>query len=197
MFSVYLLIVLSPGYLIRQNFSMSAKMSSPSDEIIHAQCDWKECSNPSEYTCQACGVACYCSKECQRKHWKCAVNPHKAMCKWEKIAARYTLPEKPGFWGLIVITYCGRNANVEVTKSSSDSKFVKCGKGSHCVVSKDDALTELALFYSALTFLFNQDPRVALEVDDVPVEVPPTANNMDGDAVEVYIRNRWGMKQLF
>ena len=81
MSAVYLLNVLSPGYLIRQNFSTSAKMSSPSDEIIHAQCDWKECSEPSTNRCGGCGVARYCSKECQLKDWKCAVNPHKAMCK--------------------------------------------------------------------------------------------------------------------
>jgi tetratricopeptide (TPR) repeat protein len=58
---------------------MSAMIPSASDEM-HAQCDWKECSNVGKDKCWGCGAVRYCSRECQLKDWKSAVNPHKAMC---------------------------------------------------------------------------------------------------------------------
>ena len=55
---------------------MSVKIPSAS-----AKCDWKDCSNIGKDKCEGCGIARYCSRECQLKDWKCAANPHKIMCK--------------------------------------------------------------------------------------------------------------------
>ncbi len=116
-----------------------------------------------------------------------------------KMVVRFKVREVPQFWGLFVIEDCERNAIVRVTRSSSDFKIndaiASIGRrGADIVLSKKDALTELSLFFAGVVFRTRGVPIVTLVDDEGHALVEDQPNP---DATEVYLRNRWGMKQLW
>jgi hypothetical protein len=56
----------------------SQKCTSLCTSLCTSPCGWRECTAPRGPTraCSACGVARYCSRECQRRDWR----DHRALC---------------------------------------------------------------------------------------------------------------------
>ena len=50
---------------------------------VKHRCDWCKAQNVDCFRCSRCSMVRYCSRECQKKHWK---NGHQPMCdRWEAL----------------------------------------------------------------------------------------------------------------
>ena len=87
---------------------------------------------------------------------------------------------------------------VRMIRTSSDSKLnsaiATIGNGADIVVSKEECLTQLSLFFAGVVFRTRGDIKVAFVDDEGRVFIEDHRNS---DNVEVYLRNRWGMRQLW
>ena len=117
---------------------------------VKHRCDWCKAQPVDCYRCQGCGMVRYCSRFCQKKHWK---EGHKMMCKrWEALSRAIdtpvddTLPDDDESFcrwydQYIVNREAEPNQDAEATPGAASSGAEPSSSGAHTI----DRLTQPSL----------------------------------------------------